>query len=72
MKGSLARALVAGLALLAILPRAGRAQLLISGNDVGNFVDADISILRLQGGELMQVGSPALPGHPASPRGNTP
>jgi DNA-binding beta-propeller fold protein YncE len=39
---------------------------------VGNFVDGDISILRLQSGKLMQVGSLKLPGHPASLRGSTP
>ncbi|HXP31850.1 MAG TPA: beta-propeller fold lactonase family protein [Stellaceae bacterium] len=39
---------------------------------VGNFVDGDISILRLQGGRLMQVGSLKLAGHPASLRGSTP
>ena len=31
---------------------------------VGNFVDGDISILRLQGGKLMQVGSLKLAGPP--------
>jgi len=39
---------------------------------VGNFVDGDIDILRLDGDKLTKVASFALPGHPASMRGNTP
>ena len=39
---------------------------------VGNFVDSDIDILRLQGGTLTKVASFPLPGHPASMRGSTP
>ena len=39
---------------------------------VGNFVDGDIDILRLDGDALTKVGSLALPGHPASMRGSTP
>lgn len=39
---------------------------------VGNFVDGDIDILRLDGDALAKVGSLALSGHPASMRGSTP
>ena len=39
---------------------------------VGNFVDGNIDILRLDGDSLMKVASLALPGHPASMRGSTP
>jgi DNA-binding beta-propeller fold protein YncE len=39
---------------------------------VGNFVDGDIDILRLDGDALTKVASLALPGHPASMRGSTP
>lgn len=39
---------------------------------VGNFLDGDVTILRLQGDRLVKVGSLKLPGHPASMRGNTP
>jgi DNA-binding beta-propeller fold protein YncE len=39
---------------------------------VGNFVDSDIDILRVEGDALTKVGSLALPGHPASMRGSTP
>ena len=39
---------------------------------VGNFIDQDISILRVDGDELVDTGkSLALPGHPASMRGRT-
>jgi DNA-binding beta-propeller fold protein YncE len=40
---------------------------------VGNFLDGDITILKLQGDKLTRVpGSFKLPGHPASLRGSTP
>jgi DNA-binding beta-propeller fold protein YncE len=39
---------------------------------VGNFVDGNMNILRLDGDTLTMVGSFALPGHPASMRGSTP
>ena len=39
---------------------------------VGNFVDGDIDILRLDGAALTKIGSLALSGHPASMRGSTP
>jgi DNA-binding beta-propeller fold protein YncE len=39
---------------------------------VGNFVDSDIDILRLEGDTLTKVASFPLPGHPASMRGSTP
>ena len=39
---------------------------------VGNFIDGNIDILRLDGGRLTKVSSLALPGHPASMRGSTP
>jgi DNA-binding beta-propeller fold protein YncE len=39
---------------------------------VGNFVDGDMDILRLEGDALTKVGSLILPGHPASMRGSTP
>ncbi len=39
---------------------------------VGNFLDSDITILRLQDDKLMPVGSLKLQGHPASMRGSTP
>ena len=39
---------------------------------VGNFVDGNMDILRLDGDTLTMVGSFALPGHPASMRGSTP
>ena len=39
---------------------------------VGNFVDGDMDVLRLDGDALIKVSSLALPGHPASMRGSTP
>ena len=39
---------------------------------VGNFMDGDVTILRLQGDRLVPAGSFKLPGHPASMRGATP
>jgi DNA-binding beta-propeller fold protein YncE len=39
---------------------------------VGNFLDSDITILRLQDDKLMPVGSLKLQGHPASMRGSAP
>jgi DNA-binding beta-propeller fold protein YncE len=39
---------------------------------VGNFVDSNMDILRLDGDTLTIVVSFALPGHPASMRGSTP
>jgi DNA-binding beta-propeller fold protein YncE len=39
---------------------------------VGNFVDSDIDILRLDGDTLTKVASFPLPGHPASMRSSTP
>jgi DNA-binding beta-propeller fold protein YncE len=39
---------------------------------VGNFLDSDVTILRLQGDHLKTVGRLQLPGHPASMRGSTP
>ncbi len=39
---------------------------------VANFINSDITILRLRGNRLVPVGSLKLPGHPASMRGNTP
>jgi hypothetical protein len=39
---------------------------------VGNFVDGDIDILRVEGDTLTKVGNLALAGHPASMRGSTP
>ncbi len=39
---------------------------------VGNFLDSDITILRLAGDRLVKVGALKLPGHPASMRGSTP
>ena len=39
---------------------------------VGNFVDGNIDVLRLDGDSLTKVASLALPGHPASMRGSTP
>src|SRR5712671_527863 len=39
---------------------------------VGNFVNGNMNILRLDGDTLTMVGSFALPGHPASMRGSTP
>jgi DNA-binding beta-propeller fold protein YncE len=39
---------------------------------VGNFMDSDISILRVEGDQIVNTGkSLALPGHPASMRGRT-
>jgi DNA-binding beta-propeller fold protein YncE len=37
---------------------------------VGNFMDADVTILRLQGDRLVKAGTLKLPGHPASMRGS--
>jgi DNA-binding beta-propeller fold protein YncE len=37
-----------------------------------NFIDGDMTILRLQGARLIPVGTLKLPGHPASLRGSTP
>jgi DNA-binding beta-propeller fold protein YncE len=39
---------------------------------VGNFLDSDLTVLRLRGNRLVKVGSLKLPGHPASLRGSTP
>jgi DNA-binding beta-propeller fold protein YncE len=39
---------------------------------VGNFMDADMTILRRDGDRLVSVGKMALPGHPASLRGSWP
>jgi DNA-binding beta-propeller fold protein YncE len=39
---------------------------------VGNFVDGNIDILRVDGDTLTKVANLALPGHPASMRGSTP
>ena len=39
---------------------------------VGNFVDGNIDVLRVDGDNLTKVASLALPGHPASMRGSTP
>ncbi len=39
---------------------------------IGNFVDGNIDILRLDGDNLTKVDSLAIPGHPASMRGSTP
>jgi DNA-binding beta-propeller fold protein YncE len=39
---------------------------------VGNFLDSDMTILRLEGDRLVKVGTLKLPGHPASMRGSTP
>ncbi len=39
---------------------------------VGNFLDSDLTVLRLKGNRLVKVGSLKLPGHPASLRGSTP
>lgn len=39
---------------------------------VGNFRDRNLTILRLQGNKLMQIGALELPGQPASLRGSTP
>ncbi len=39
---------------------------------VGNFLDRDLTVLRVQGGKLNKVGSIKLPGQPASLRGTTP
>ena len=39
---------------------------------VGNFLDGDVTILRLEGDRLVKAGTLKLPGHPASMRGSTP
>ena len=39
---------------------------------VGNFVDGNIDILRVDGDALTKVANLALPGHPASMRRSTP
>jgi len=39
---------------------------------VGNYLDNDITILRVENDKLVRVGSLKLPGHPASLRGNSP
>ncbi|HEX7967382.1 MAG TPA: YncE family protein [Stellaceae bacterium] len=39
---------------------------------VGNFLDSDVTILRLDGDRLVKAGTLKLPGHPASMRGSTP
>ena len=39
---------------------------------VGNFIDQDITILRVEGDQIVNTGkSLVLPGHPASMRGRT-
>jgi hypothetical protein len=39
---------------------------------VGNFIEGNVDILRLEGDRLAKVSSFALQGHPASMRGSTP
>jgi DNA-binding beta-propeller fold protein YncE len=39
---------------------------------VGNYLDNDITILRVENDKLVKVGSLKLPGHPASLRGSSP
>ena len=39
---------------------------------VGNFVDGNVDILRVDGDSLTKAAGLALPGHPASMRGSTP
>jgi DNA-binding beta-propeller fold protein YncE len=39
---------------------------------VGNYLDSELTILRLQGDKLVKAGSLKLPGRPASLRGSTP
>lgn len=39
---------------------------------VGNFLDRDLTVLRLEGDKLVKVGTLQLPGRPASLRGSTP
>jgi DNA-binding beta-propeller fold protein YncE len=39
---------------------------------VGNYLDNDITILRVENDKLVKAGSLKLPGHPASLRGNSP
>jgi DNA-binding beta-propeller fold protein YncE len=39
---------------------------------VGNFVDGNVDILRLDGDALTKIGNFPLPGHPASMRSSTP
>jgi DNA-binding beta-propeller fold protein YncE len=39
---------------------------------VANYLDSDVTVLRLQGNKLVRVGALKLPGHPASLRGSTP
>jgi DNA-binding beta-propeller fold protein YncE len=39
---------------------------------VGNFIDGNIDVLRLDSDALTKIASLALPGHPASMRGSTP
>lgn len=39
---------------------------------VGNFLDSDLTIFKVQGTKLVRAGALKLPGHPASVRGNTP
>jgi DNA-binding beta-propeller fold protein YncE len=39
---------------------------------VANYLDSDVTVLRLQGNKLVRVGALKLAGHPASLRGSTP
>jgi DNA-binding beta-propeller fold protein YncE len=39
---------------------------------VGNFLDRNLTVLKLEGPKLVPVGNLALPGHPASLRGTSP
>jgi hypothetical protein len=39
---------------------------------VGNYLDSNLTVLKVQGGKLTKVGTLELPGHPASLRGSTP
>ena len=39
---------------------------------IGNYLDNDMTILRVENDKLVRVGSLKLPGHPASLRGNSP
>jgi len=36
---------------------------------VGNFIDQDLSVMKVDGDKLTEVGRFKLPGHPASMRG---
>ena len=59
--------------LLGVAAPVVRADLMIIGLDVGNYIDRNLSILKVDGTKITDTGQKlALPGQPASMRGRNP